>query len=162
MAEKAARWRAHLQAQRASGLSIAAYCRRHGLSYAGWMYWQRRVGAAALVPIAVSSPVPAAVGLTVTLLLAGGATLRVSGVEVSDVVALAGPVVLSPGGWWLALKPVDLRCGIDRLLVTIAAQLSYAAFSSTWTCWPSAAAMFTRASSEKREMRPRSRSLMRG
>ena len=27
--------------------------------------------------------------------------------------------MLSPTGWWLAVAPVDLRCGIDRLLVWI-------------------------------------------
>ena len=27
--------------------------------------------------------------------------------------------MLSPSGWWLALAPVDLRCGIDRLLVKV-------------------------------------------
>lgn len=33
--------------------------------------------------------------------------------------------MLSPTGWWLAVKPVDLRCGIDRLLGAIAAQLGH-------------------------------------
>jgi transposase len=27
--------------------------------------------------------------------------------------------MLSPTGWWLAVVPIDLRCGIDRLLVLI-------------------------------------------
>lgn len=27
--------------------------------------------------------------------------------------------MLSPTGWWLAVAPVDLRCGIDRLLVLV-------------------------------------------
>jgi transposase len=27
--------------------------------------------------------------------------------------------MLSPTGWWLAAMPVDLRCGIDRLLVMV-------------------------------------------
>ncbi len=27
--------------------------------------------------------------------------------------------MLSPTGWWLAVAPVDLRCGIDRLLVAV-------------------------------------------
>lgn len=31
--------------------------------------------------------------------------------------------MLSPAGWWLAVAPVDLRCGIDRLLVKIGAEL---------------------------------------
>ncbi len=35
----------------------------------------------------------------------------------------AGVVVLSPTGWWLVLAAVDLRCGIDRLLVPIAGGL---------------------------------------
>ena len=85
--DKAARWGAHQTAQRGSGLSVAAYCRRHGLSYARWMYWQRRLGAAALMPIAMVAP--ASVGLTVRLSLPGGAVLRVSGVEVADIVVLA-------------------------------------------------------------------------
>lgn len=28
-------------------------------------------------------------------------------------------VVLSPRGWWLVTEPVDLRCGMDRLLVHV-------------------------------------------
>lgn len=28
--------------------------------------------------------------------------------------------MLSPSGWWLAVAPIDLRCGIDRLLVKVA------------------------------------------
>ena len=27
--------------------------------------------------------------------------------------------MLSPTGWWLAVAPVDLRCGIDRLLMKV-------------------------------------------
>ncbi|HET8940623.1 MAG TPA: IS66 family insertion sequence element accessory protein TnpB [Rudaea sp.] len=27
--------------------------------------------------------------------------------------------MLSATGWWLAVAPVDLRCGMDRLLVTV-------------------------------------------
>lgn len=27
--------------------------------------------------------------------------------------------MLSPTGWWLAVAPVDLRCGVDRLLVMV-------------------------------------------
>lgn len=33
--------------------------------------------------------------------------------------------MLSPIGWWLVLMPVDLRCGIDRLLVMIGAELGH-------------------------------------
>lgn len=31
--------------------------------------------------------------------------------------------MLKPSGWWLAVTPVDLRCGVDRLLVKIADEL---------------------------------------
>ena len=34
--------------------------------------------------------------------------------------------MLTPTGWWLAVAPIDLRCGIDRLLVLIAALLGHA------------------------------------
>ena len=27
--------------------------------------------------------------------------------------------MLSPSGWWLVTEPVDLRCGMDRLLVHV-------------------------------------------
>ena len=33
--------------------------------------------------------------------------------------------MLSPTGWWLAVAPVDLRCGIDRLLGTIGSTLDH-------------------------------------
>jgi len=36
--------------------------------------------------------------------------------------------VLSATGWWLAVAPVDLRCGIDRLLLTVQAVLGRDAF----------------------------------
>lgn len=88
--EKVAYWRAHQSAQRGSGLSVAAYCRRHDLGYARWMYWQRRLGGA-LVPIAVvpaTAPGVPSAALTLELTLPGGASLRVSGATVSDLVAL--------------------------------------------------------------------------
>ena len=31
--------------------------------------------------------------------------------------------MLRPSGWWLAISPVDLRCGMDRLLVLVQTQL---------------------------------------
>lgn len=31
--------------------------------------------------------------------------------------------MLSPTGWYLAVAPIDLRCGIDRLLVQVQAEL---------------------------------------
>jgi transposase len=34
--------------------------------------------------------------------------------------------MLNPTGWWLAVAPVDLRCGIDRLLVRVGEVLGQA------------------------------------
>jgi transposase len=31
--------------------------------------------------------------------------------------------VITPTGWWVATAPIDLRCGIDRLLVLVQAAL---------------------------------------
>jgi transposase len=31
--------------------------------------------------------------------------------------------MLSPSGWWLAVAPADLRCGADRLLARVHAEL---------------------------------------
>lgn len=31
--------------------------------------------------------------------------------------------MLSPSGWWLAQAPIDLRCGIDRLLLQVQSML---------------------------------------
>ena len=36
--------------------------------------------------------------------------------------------VLTPTGWWLAVAAVDLRCGIDRLLVSVQSALGRDAF----------------------------------
>ncbi|MGH8031177.1 MAG: IS66 family insertion sequence element accessory protein TnpB [Luteimonas sp.] len=36
--------------------------------------------------------------------------------------------MLSPTGWWLALAPVDLRAGCDRLLVAVQTALGRDAF----------------------------------
>jgi hypothetical protein len=62
MVSNAAIWRRHLVAWRDSGLSQAAYCRRHGLSLACFGYWYGKLrstlspsapSAQALVPIVV-------------------------------------------------------------------------------------------------------------
>ena len=39
--EKRRSWRHHLQTVPGSGLSAAAYCRLHGLSYKSFVYWKR-------------------------------------------------------------------------------------------------------------------------
>lgn len=90
MSDKASKWHGHQAAWRDSGMSVAAYCRRHGLSYSGWMYWQRRLGASALVPIRVEASAVASPSVaSVEVVLPGGAVLRVGGLDVDGIVALA-------------------------------------------------------------------------
>lgn len=36
--------------------------------------------------------------------------------------------MLTPTGWWLAVAAIDLRCGIDRLLVAVQSALARDAF----------------------------------
>lgn len=83
-------WRTHIAAQRREGGSVAAYCRRQGVAYASFMYWQRRlaVSATAMVPVAVQAAAPASAGLSVEL-SAGDLILRLRGLTVPDVAALA-------------------------------------------------------------------------
>ena len=56
-------WRRHLTEWRTSGLSQAAYCRRHGLDVKRWTYWHRTLkptqgdaAVPAVVPIVMSAP----------------------------------------------------------------------------------------------------------
>jgi len=42
--DKISFWRVHIRAQRKSGLSIAEYCRRQGLSRHRFFYWKKRIG----------------------------------------------------------------------------------------------------------------------
>lgn len=91
MADKAAVWSEHLAACRASGLSTAAFCRKRGLAYAQFMYWQRRLGVrpVGLVPVRVDAPAPvqSPVPLSVELALPI-AVVRVHGASIADVLAL--------------------------------------------------------------------------
>lgn len=90
MADKVEVWRKRLAACRASGLSTAAFCREHGLSYAQYMYWQHRLGKASkrLVPVRVEAPVTAPTPLSLELALPGAVSLRVHGASTADVVTL--------------------------------------------------------------------------
>lgn len=89
MMDKAEVWRKRLAACRASGLSTAAFCRGRDLSYAQYMYWQRRLGndARGLVPVRVDAQAAPAPSLSVEVSLAGS-TLRVGGMTIADVAAL--------------------------------------------------------------------------
>jgi len=59
-------WRRHLKAQPQGGLSVAAYCRRHGLREYGFYWWRRELARrdaavpAAFVPVHVTVERPAA------------------------------------------------------------------------------------------------------
>lgn len=90
MVDKAEVWRERLAACRASGRSTAAFCRERGLSYAQYMYWQHRVGkqVAGWVPVRVEARTQVSAGWSLELTLAQGATLRIVGASVSDVVTL--------------------------------------------------------------------------
>lgn len=53
-------WQAHIHAQEKSGLSRAAYCRQHNLSYHALTYWKRKISGTEkqqtkLVPVHVDS-----------------------------------------------------------------------------------------------------------
>ncbi|HHD63892.1 MAG TPA: hypothetical protein ENK96_05930 [Desulfobulbaceae bacterium] len=50
-------WKAHISAMDRSGLSLAEYCRRHGLSYNAFRYWRRKLGKGAGTPVSLV-PVP--------------------------------------------------------------------------------------------------------
>lgn len=91
MAGKVSTWRGHQSAWRSSGLSVAAYCRRHDLSYAQWMYWQRRLGTSTLIPVRVDASMVASSRspVSVEVTLPGGAVLRLGGLGVDEVVTLA-------------------------------------------------------------------------
>lgn len=91
MTKKAELWRGRLEACRASGQSIARFCRAHELSYAQYMYWQRRLGGTrkGLVPVQVDAAATAEPrGLSVELSLPGEIGIHVQGARAADVVAL--------------------------------------------------------------------------
>ncbi len=54
---KQAFWKAHISAVNRSGLSLAEYCRRHGLSCSAFRYWRRKLGKGAGTPVSLV-PVP--------------------------------------------------------------------------------------------------------
>lgn len=87
--KKAAGWRKHIRTQAGSGLSIAGYCRRHGLREYGFYWWRRELARrdaepplhlATFVPVTVASqpPVPAGAG-RIEIVLPGGRRVRVMG-----------------------------------------------------------------------------------
>ncbi len=88
MTSKAKQWRGHLEARRASGGSTAAYCRAHGLCYAQFMYWQRRLAPTpkGLVPVSVVPGTRRT--MAVKLTVPGRVAMRVEAASVEDIVSL--------------------------------------------------------------------------
>jgi hypothetical protein len=65
-------WEGHVARWRASGLSMAAYCRQHELSYAAIVWWRRRLEQAIapalpLTLIPVVAPTPSGGAITIRL-----------------------------------------------------------------------------------------------
>src|SRR5581483_1284755 len=77
------KWRRIVDAQRASGLSVAAFCRRYGLAAASLYAWRRRLGEAAgarvFVEAKVVDPSAAQDAGLIEVCLKGGRRLRVGG-----------------------------------------------------------------------------------
>jgi len=100
MSSKRAVWRNRLAAWRASGQSVAAFCRSRGWSRAQFVYWQRVFGAAAasredalsLVPVVVNAqatPPPGAGFDTIEVVLPNGICVRMpSGQGMAQTVVL--------------------------------------------------------------------------
>ena len=56
---RAARWLAHVEQWRHSGMSKAAYCKAHGLNFSSFRYWLRKSRSASVdVPVLPPAIVP--------------------------------------------------------------------------------------------------------
>jgi transposase-like protein len=76
------KWREMLDRQRASGLSVAAFCRRHGVCAASLYAWKRRLRSVAAAPPFVEAkvtgvPAAAEAAGVIEVCLRGGRRLRV-------------------------------------------------------------------------------------
>lgn len=95
-------WSRHVSAAGSSGLSRAAYCRRHGLNYKTFLRWVDRFGRDGGVPEAPQSLVPVSINAAPRS-DGGSLSLRVA----SDVV-----LVIPPGidARWLAALLRAVAC----------------------------------------------------
>jgi transposase-like protein len=76
---KEQQWRQWIDQWRRSGLSVQAFCRRHGLAPPSFYAWRRTLqqrAAAAFVPVRLLDGEPPAAG-SIEVVLAGGRRLRV-------------------------------------------------------------------------------------
>jgi transposase-like protein len=84
--KKEAIWRRHMKAQVGSGMSVGAYCRRHGLPGHGFYWWRRELSrrdaqqSPAFVPVTVAAQTPAGAGEgRIEIFLARDRRVRVTG-----------------------------------------------------------------------------------
>jgi transposase len=82
-ARKEHQWRRWIEGWRASGLSVRAFCARHGLSQASFYAWRRELprreaAPPAFVPVRVVGAEAPAPGRTIEVVLCGGRTVRVA------------------------------------------------------------------------------------
>jgi hypothetical protein len=79
----AVKWREIIERQRASGLSVGAFCRRDSIAESSFFEWRRRLAAApaaaapAFVEATVASPAPRRPAGGVDVRLRGGRRVRV-------------------------------------------------------------------------------------
>ena len=76
-------WRRRIREWRASGLSVRAFCDRHGLDESRFYVWRRQLEqpdgqATSFVPVRVVADEPPAVASTLEVVLTGGRTIRVT------------------------------------------------------------------------------------
>ena len=81
--EKERQWRRRIDQWRASGLSVRAFCARHGLATASFYNWRRvlerrAAEKAAFVPVRVVADAPPAQASALELVLADGRIVRVA------------------------------------------------------------------------------------
>ena len=83
-AEKAQFWKQHCAAWQASGLSQAAYCKRHGLKLSNFAYWRTRSkkGQRKLMPLSLG---PVSVSHRVVLDLSQGLRLELPAQALGEV-----------------------------------------------------------------------------
>lgn len=86
VSSKRLQWAKRIEAWRASGESAMGFCRKRGLNYPQFVYWQRvlRVRSGALVPVVVTS---AASPVLIELVLPNGVQARCT--TVADALAVA-------------------------------------------------------------------------
>lgn len=86
MSSKRLTWTKRIEAWRASGESMAGFCRARGLRYAQFVYWQRVRAAPAGALVSVVVEVPAVLRSPIEIALPNGVQVRCT--HVADALAL--------------------------------------------------------------------------